>query len=49
MIESVQRSDGKTLKVYKSGKKEVVGMKGFLKEIFTDDYVIVHFPNKDIK
>ncbi|CAD8146561.1 unnamed protein product [Paramecium pentaurelia] len=49
LVEKSQRSDGKVLKIYKSGKKVVEGMKGFIKEIFPNDYVIVHFPNKDIK
>ncbi|CAD8047598.1 unnamed protein product [Paramecium sonneborni] len=48
-VEKQQRSDGKIIKIYKSGKKVVEGMKGFIKEIFPNDYVIVHFPNKDIK
>ncbi|CAK83187.1 unnamed protein product (macronuclear) [Paramecium tetraurelia] len=49
LVEKQQRSDGKILKIFKSGKKVVEGMKGFIKEIFPNDYVIVHFPNQDIK
>ena len=46
--ESVNQ-DGKVVRFYVSGKKEILFKKGVRKEIFPDGYQIVYFKNQDIK
>lgn len=41
--------DGKIIKVYENGKKEVIFPSGLRKEIFADGYQVTYFQNKDIK
>ena len=41
--------DGKIIKVYENGKKEVIFPSGLRKEIFSDGYQVTYFQNKDIK
>lgn len=41
--------DGKVIKIFENGKKEVVFPSGLRKEIYPDGYMISHFVNGDIK
>lgn len=41
--------DGKVIKIYENGKKEVFFQSGLRREIFPDGYMITHFLNGDIK
>ena len=42
-------SEGKNIKIYSNNKKEISFKSGVKKEIFSDGYQLVHFPNGDMK
>jgi centromere protein J len=42
-------NDGKLIKVYEDGRREIIFSSGVRKEIHLDGYEIVYFTNKDIK
>ena len=41
--------DGKTIKIYKNNKKEIIFTNNTRKQIFPDGYTIVYFSNGDVK
>ena len=42
-------NDGKIINIYDDNKKEIIFKSGVRKEIYTDGYQLIHFPNGDIK
>lgn len=42
-------NDGKVIRVFENGKKEIIFPSGVRKEIYEDNYTIVFFTNNDIK
>ena len=41
--------DGKTIKIFKNNKKEIIFPNNTRKQIFPDGYTLVYFSNGDIK
>ena len=42
-------SDGKIINIYEDNKKEIIFKSGVRKEVFSDGYQLIHFPNGDMK
>lgn len=42
-------NDGKIINIYSDNKKEIIFKSGVRKEIYTDGYQLIHFPNGDMK
>ena len=42
-------NDGKIINIFDDNKKEIIFKSGVRKEIYTDGYQLIHFPNGDIK
>ena len=43
------KSDGKIINIYNDNKKEIIFQSGVRKEVFSDGYQLINFPNGDIK
>ena len=43
------KSDGKIINIYDNNKKEIIFNSGVRKEVFSDGYQLIHFPNGDMK
>ena len=42
-------TDGKIINIYENNKKEIIFQSGVRKEIYSDGYQLIHFPNGDMK
>ena len=42
-------SEGKTINIYEDNKKEIIFKSGVRKEVFSDGYQLINFPNGDMK
>jgi centromere protein J len=49
VIKTDKTNDGKIIKIYEDGRREIIFSSGVRKEVHLDGYQIVYFTNKDIK